>query len=250
MSLVRFRPQALQLARTSEAQWTAKSAGLHCFSARPGSEQARFQPVHPVQGVRANPEVLLRMCYSGRTQPDRARAARPARAPRRQAGPRRAPSRRRAAPAAAGVDPLQHAVSGARDGPEDRRREGQSREPLDGCPTLPDILAPGLSVVFVGINPSLASARAGHHFASPGNPFWRLLHASRFTPALLRPVDDARLIELGLGLTNVCPNPKRSAAELTRLLRSFIGRPRSPARTQLASRRARRARATSPRRSV
>jgi TDG/mug DNA glycosylase family protein len=71
-------------------------------------------------------------------------------------------------------------------------------------------------VVFVGINPSLESARVGHHFASPGNPFWRLLHASGFTPALLRPVDDAHLIELGLGLTNVCPRPTRGAAELTR----------------------------------
>ncbi len=80
---------------------------------------------------------------------------------------------------------------------------------------LPDVLAPGLRVVFVGINPSLASGRAGHHFASPGNPFWRLLHASGFTPELLRPADDARLVELGLGLTNVCPRPTRSAAELT-----------------------------------
>jgi TDG/mug DNA glycosylase family protein len=70
--------------------------------------------------------------------------------------------------------------------------------------------------VFVGINPSLASGRAGHHFASPGNPFWRLLHASGFTPELLRPADDGRLVELGLGLTNVCSRATRSAAELTR----------------------------------
>jgi len=68
----------------------------------------------------------------------------------------------------------------------------------------------------VGINPSLESALVGHHFASPGNPFWRLLHAVRFTPELLRPADDGRLLELGLGLTNVCPRPTRSAAELTR----------------------------------
>lgn len=78
------------------------------------------------------------------------------------------------------------------------------------------MLAPGLRVVFVGINPSLESARVGHHFASPGNPFWRLLHAAGLTPELLRPVDDARLVELGLGVTNVCPRPSRSAAELTR----------------------------------
>jgi TDG/mug DNA glycosylase family protein len=80
---------------------------------------------------------------------------------------------------------------------------------------LPDVLAPGLAVVFVGINPSLGSARAGHHFAGPGNPFWRLLHAAGFTPDLLMPEDDARLLELGLGLTNVCPRPTRTAAELT-----------------------------------
>jgi TDG/mug DNA glycosylase family protein len=81
---------------------------------------------------------------------------------------------------------------------------------------LPDHLAPGLRVVFVGINPSIESGRAGHHFASPGNPFWRLLHAAGFTPDLLRPEDDARVVELGLGLTNVCSRPTRSAAELGR----------------------------------
>ncbi len=78
------------------------------------------------------------------------------------------------------------------------------------------MLAPGVRVVFVGINPSIASGLAGHHFASPGNPFWRLLHASGFTPTLLRPEHDAKVAELGLGLTNVCPRPTRSAAELTR----------------------------------
>jgi TDG/mug DNA glycosylase family protein len=78
------------------------------------------------------------------------------------------------------------------------------------------VLAPGVRVVFVGINPSLTSARVGHHFASPGNPFWRLLHAAGFTPALLRPEDDASLAALRLGLTNVCARPTRSAAELTR----------------------------------
>ncbi len=82
--------------------------------------------------------------------------------------------------------------------------------------TLPDVLAPGLRVLFVGINPSLESARVGHHFASPGNPFWRLLHAAGLTPELLPPADDRRLLELGLGLTNVCPRATRGAAELTR----------------------------------
>jgi TDG/mug DNA glycosylase family protein len=77
------------------------------------------------------------------------------------------------------------------------------------------VLAPGTRVVFVGINPSIPSGLAGHHFASPGNPFWRLLHASGLTRTLLRPEDDAQVAELRLGLTNVCPRPTRSAAELT-----------------------------------
>jgi double-stranded uracil-DNA glycosylase len=68
----------------------------------------------------------------------------------------------------------------------------------------------------VGINPSLESARVGHHFASPRNPFWRLLHAAGLVPQPLRAVDDRGMLELGFGLTNVCPRPTRSAAELSR----------------------------------
>jgi TDG/mug DNA glycosylase family protein len=71
-------------------------------------------------------------------------------------------------------------------------------------------------VVFVGINPSLESARVGHHFAGPGNPFWRLLHAAGFTPARLTPEDDRRLLALGLGLTNVCARATRGAGDLGR----------------------------------
>jgi TDG/mug DNA glycosylase family protein len=82
--------------------------------------------------------------------------------------------------------------------------------------SLRDVVAPGLRLLFVGINPSLASAAAGHHFAGPGNPFWRLLHASDLTPVLLRPADDGLLLDLGLGITNLCPRATRSAAELTR----------------------------------
>jgi len=97
--------------------------------------------------------------------------------------------------------------------PRDRQAAPRARRPA--IRPLPDILAPGLRVVFVGINPSITSGLVGHHFAGPGNPFWRLLHASGFTPELLAPAEDARLIELGLGLTNLCPRPTRSAVELT-----------------------------------
>ena len=81
---------------------------------------------------------------------------------------------------------------------------------------VPDVVAPGLRVLFVGINPGLASSQAGHHFATRTNPFWRLLHAAGLTPELLRPSEGERLLDLGLGITNVCPRPTRSAAELSR----------------------------------
>jgi TDG/mug DNA glycosylase family protein len=91
---------------------------------------------------------------------------------------------------------------------------------LSGKPSFPprrlrDIVAPGLRVLFIGINPSLTSARLGHNFASPGNPFWRLLHASRLVPVPLTAHEDRRILEFGLGLTNLCPRPTRSAAELS-----------------------------------
>jgi TDG/mug DNA glycosylase family protein len=81
---------------------------------------------------------------------------------------------------------------------------------------LRDVVAPGLRLLFVGINPGLRSAAVGHHFAGPGNPFWRLLHAARLTPVLLTFAEDRRLLEFGLGVTNLCARSSRSADELTR----------------------------------
>jgi TDG/mug DNA glycosylase family protein len=72
----------------------------------------------------------------------------------------------------------------------------------------------------VGINPGLRSAQIGHHFAGRGNAFWRLLHAAGLTPEPLGYADDARLPALGLALTNLCPRPTRSAAELSRAERA------------------------------
>lgn len=81
---------------------------------------------------------------------------------------------------------------------------------------LRDILTPRPRVLFVGINPSLRSAAVGHHFASPGNPFWRLLHAARLVPVELTYREDRRLAEFGLALTNLCPRATRAASELGR----------------------------------
>jgi TDG/mug DNA glycosylase family protein len=80
---------------------------------------------------------------------------------------------------------------------------------------LHDILISNPRILFVGINPSIRSAEAGHHFASPGNPFWKLLHAAMLVPEPLTYEEDDRLAEFGLALTNLCPRPTRSTAELT-----------------------------------
>ena len=80
---------------------------------------------------------------------------------------------------------------------------------------LPDLIRPGLDVLFCGINPSLYSAAVQRHFARPGNRFWRTLHAAGFTERVLSPSEQAELLELGIGLTNVVPTASASAAELT-----------------------------------
>ena len=80
---------------------------------------------------------------------------------------------------------------------------------------LPDVVAPGLTVLFSGINPGLVSAWSGHHFARPGNRFWPALHRSGFTPRQLRPDEQEQLLELGLGITNVVARATARADELT-----------------------------------
>lgn len=79
---------------------------------------------------------------------------------------------------------------------------------------LRDIVKPRPRVLFVGINPSLRSEAVGHHFAGRGNPFWRLLHASRIVPMPLTCDEDAKLTEFGMALTNLCPRATRAASEL------------------------------------
>ena len=79
---------------------------------------------------------------------------------------------------------------------------------------LGPILAEGLKVLFVGINPSLRSAEVGHHFARPGNRFWPTLHAAGFTSRRLRPDEDHELPAHGVGVTNLAPRPTRAADEL------------------------------------
>ena len=81
--------------------------------------------------------------------------------------------------------------------------------------TIPDVIAPELHVLFVGINPSLYSAAVRHHFARPGNRFWKALHHAGFTERLLSPFEDRALLERGLGITNVVERATAAAEELS-----------------------------------
>ncbi len=80
---------------------------------------------------------------------------------------------------------------------------------------LPDIVCARPRILFVGINPSLRAAEVGHHFAGRGNPFWRLLLASNLIPEAIDWPEDHRVAALGIALTNICPRPSRTAAELS-----------------------------------
>jgi TDG/mug DNA glycosylase family protein len=81
---------------------------------------------------------------------------------------------------------------------------------------VPDVIAPGLRVLFCGINPGLYTAWAGHHFARPGNRFWPALFASGFTRRLFRPDEERELLSLGYGITNIVARATVAADELNR----------------------------------
>ncbi|MEV4142798.1 G/U mismatch-specific DNA glycosylase [Amycolatopsis sp. NPDC049691] len=89
------------------------------------------------------------------------------------------------------------------------------RKPEPGA-VLPDVVAEGLRVLFVGINPGLSSAAAGHSFATPGNRFWPALHRSGFTPRRLSAEEEGLLPGWGLGITSIVRRPTARAAQLTR----------------------------------
>src|SRR5258707_11648412 len=67
--------------------------------------------------------------------------------------------------------------------------------------TIPDVIAPGVRVLFCGINPGLYSGATGHHFARPGNRFWPALHGAGFTPRLLDPSEKRELLTAGYAIT-------------------------------------------------
>jgi len=81
--------------------------------------------------------------------------------------------------------------------------------------SIPDVIAPGLDVLFCGINPGLYSAATGCHFARPGNRFWTALHAAGFTPRRLQPWEREPMLASGCGVTNLVNRATVAADELS-----------------------------------
>ena len=81
--------------------------------------------------------------------------------------------------------------------------------------TVRDVIAPGLQVLFCGINPGLYTAAVGHHFARPGNRFWPALFAAGFTDRLLSPFAERELLANGYGITNVVMRATATADQLS-----------------------------------
>ncbi len=83
-------------------------------------------------------------------------------------------------------------------------------------PSLPDIIAAGLTLLFVGFNPSVYSAQRGHYYARPSNRFWPLLALAGLTPRRYAPEEDGTLPDLGIGITDLCPIPTPGIADVPR----------------------------------
>ncbi|HHP1365221.1 TPA: G/U mismatch-specific DNA glycosylase [Klebsiella quasipneumoniae] len=79
---------------------------------------------------------------------------------------------------------------------------------------ISDILAPGLRVVFCGINPGKSSAHTGFHFAHPGNRFWKVIHLAGFTDRQLRPEEELQLLDTRCGITMLVERPTVQASEV------------------------------------
>lgn len=80
---------------------------------------------------------------------------------------------------------------------------------------ITDHLQHHLRILFIGYNPSIRSGETGHHYASPSNRFYRILHAAGLTDRLYKPQEDGDMLRLGYGFTNIVARPTLTAAEIT-----------------------------------
>jgi double-stranded uracil-DNA glycosylase len=79
-----------------------------------------------------------------------------------------------------------------------------------------DHLKEDLKILFVGFNPSIRSSELGHHFANPNNRFWRILFEAGLTPRKYDAAEDAKLLDIGYGFTNIVQRPTKAADEITK----------------------------------
>ncbi|MFY4776874.1 G/U mismatch-specific DNA glycosylase [Metabacillus sp. RGM 3146] len=79
-----------------------------------------------------------------------------------------------------------------------------------------DLLEKNLSLLFVGYNPSIVTAETGHHYANPTNRFWKILYLSGITDRLYSPQEDYKLLQEGIGFTNIVERPTKAASEITK----------------------------------
>ncbi|XP_014255399.1 uncharacterized protein LOC106669980 isoform X1 [Cimex lectularius] len=102
-------------------------------------------------------------------------------------------------------------------------KERKKHDRFNGMPeeevskrTLPDHLTQNLDIVIIGINPGLFAAYKGHHYAGPGNHFWKCLYLSGLTPEPMTADDDYKLLKVGIGFTNMVERATKGSADLTR----------------------------------
>lgn len=95
-----------------------------------------------------------------------------------------------------------------------RRRRWLTDDEMKPSGYDPDVLAPGLDVVFCGINPASSAAADGHNFSNASNRFWPVLHLAGFTDSRVRAEDERQLLTYGCGITAVVSRPTPTAAEI------------------------------------
>jgi len=92
-----------------------------------------------------------------------------------------------------------------------------ARGPMPGHEhVLPDVLRPGLALVFCGTAAGKRSAAEGAYYAHPGNLFWRALHQSGLTPRQFAPAEFLKLLDFGIGLTDLAKHHAGNDNELPR----------------------------------
>jgi G:T/U-mismatch repair DNA glycosylase len=90
--------------------------------------------------------------------------------------------------------------------------------------TLPDHLRKGMKLILIGANPGDRSARVGHYYAGRGNQFWPIMYESGVIPEPLGYEDDRRIVEFGIGMTDLVKRPTRGIEELKPRVVAFNGK--------------------------